>query len=76
MKVFHINDRVRNVKNDITVIIISTQILVFKKKKKGGGGVGKGANCMNYGIFSQVIRGLLKFWPKTCSQKEVRLICC
>lgn len=22
----------------------------------------------------QVIRGLLKFWPKTCSQKEVRLV--
>lgn len=37
MKVFHINDRVRNVKNDITVIIISTQILVFKEKKGGWG---------------------------------------
>lgn len=36
MKVFHINDRVRNVKNDITVIIISTQILVFKKKRGVG----------------------------------------
>lgn len=22
----------------------------------------------------QVIRGLLKYWPKTCSQKEVRLV--
>jgi len=22
-------------------------------------------------LFLQVVKGLLKFWPKTCSQKEV-----
>lgn len=71
MKVFHINDRVRNVKNDISVIIISNQILVFKKEKGGGTQLYE-----LWHLLSQVIRGLLKFWPKTCSQKEVRLICC
>lgn len=25
-----------------------------------------------YVIYFQIIRGLLKYWPKTCTQKEVR----
>lgn len=31
--------------------------------------------CFNlFVFFIQVIRGLLKFWPKTCSQKEVGFV--
>lgn len=55
MKVSHINDRVRNVKNDIIVIIISTQMLVFNKKRGK-----KGANCMNSDIFS--LRSSEAYW--------------
>ena len=25
-------------------------------------------------VYFQVVKGLLKFWPKTCSQKEVNLL--
>lgn len=25
-------------------------------------------------LLLQVVKGLLKFWPKTCSQKEVNLV--
>lgn len=32
-------------------------------------------SCFNmFVFFIQVIRGLLKFWPKTCSQKEVGFV--
>uniref|UniRef100_A0A8C1B777 Serine/threonine protein phosphatase 2A regulatory subunit n=1 Tax=Cyprinus carpio carpio TaxID=630221 RepID=A0A8C1B777_CYPCA len=36
--------------------------------------VSKGFSLVGFFFCDQVIRGLLKFWPKTCSQKEVMFL--